>query len=155
MASERKGSVKVLHFQAQDMCCCLDLQYIEKILPLPLLGLVPGGPVPFAGLMNLKNKSIPVFDLALALGLKREENYSLNTLVLLCRDNSLQLGLIVDKVARLGEVDWEQIENHEDFIRSNTPFLGTVALPHGISLILDSDWLFALKMNQDIKALES
>src|ERR1044072_7892515 len=98
-------NLKVLHFLLQDTQLCVNVRYIEKILPLPLLQTVPASPVYLAGLMNLKNKCVPILDLALCLGLARNQLYPLNILVLLCSDGMNKLGLIVDKVLGLSEID--------------------------------------------------
>lgn len=147
------SNLTVLHFLLQDIQVCMDLRYIEKILPLPLLEVVPSCPVYFVGLMNLKNKCLPVLDLAICTGLTRNEEYPLNIPILLCSDGTHQLGLIVDKVLGLGNINEEQIEIHEEFTSNNSPFLGAVTLETGVSLLLNIEWVFALKLTQEIVPL--
>ncbi|MCE0721936.1 chemotaxis protein CheW [Legionella sp. 9fVS26] len=133
----------------------MDLHYIEKILPLPMLEIVPSCPVYLVGLMNLKNKCIPVLDLAICTGLTRNEEYPLNIPILLCSDGTHQIGLIVDKVLELSNIDEKQIEIHEEFTRNNSPFLGAVTLETGVSLLLNINWVFALKLTQEINQLST
>jgi purine-binding chemotaxis protein CheW len=159
----------------------MDLHYIEKILPLPMLEIVPSCPVYFVGLMNLKNKCIPVLDLAMCTGLTRNEEYPLNIPILLCSNRPLsklaeesegrggtssgefgkrsnethQIGLIVDKVLGLSSIDEQQIEIHEEFTSTNSPFLGAVTLETGVSLLLNINWVFALKLTQEINQLST
>lgn len=141
-------SIKVLHFLLQDMRCCLDLHYIEKILPLPLLETVPGSPDYCAGLMNLKNKCIPVFDLTLGVGLTRDQIYPLSIPILLCSKGTQQIGFIVDKVIGLGEIDKRKIEIPDDLNGNDSPFAGAITIESNISLIINSSWLFGLKLSQ-------
>ncbi|STY31591.1 chemotaxis signal transduction protein (cheW domain) [Legionella wadsworthii] len=138
----------VLHFLLKDVQVCMDLHYIERVLPLPSLEIVPSCPVYFVGLMNLKNKCIPVLDLAICTGLHRIEVYPLNTPILLCSNGTDQLGLIVDKVLGLSHVQQNQIEMHEEFSRNKSPFSGALTLDTGISLLLSIDWVFNVKLIQ-------
>lgn len=144
-------NLTVLHFLLQDVQVCMDLAYLEKILPLPLLETVPACPVYFVGLMNLKNKCIPVLDLAICTGLLREEIYPLNIPILLCSNGIHQVGLIVDKVLGLNTVDEKHIEVHEEFTSSKSPFYGAVTLETGVSLLLDINWVFALNLAQPVE----
>ncbi len=133
----------------------MDLRYIEKILPLPMLEIVPSCPVYFAGLMNLKNKCIPVLDLAICTGLTRNEEYPINIPILLCSDKTHQIGFIVDKVLGLSTIDEKQIEIQEELTSNNSPFLGAVTLETGVSLLLNINWVFALKLTQEISQLST
>ena len=134
-------NLTVLHFLLQDIQVCMDLRYIEKILPLPMLEIVPSSPLYFVGLMNLKNKCIPVLDLAIGTGLNRSETYPLNMPILLCSDGTHQMGLLVDKVLGLSPIDEQQIEIHEEFSSRNSPFFGAVTLETGVSLLINIDWV--------------
>lgn len=148
-------NLTVLHFLLQDIKVCMDLHYIEQVLPLPMLEIVPSSPIYFVGLMNLKNKCIPVIDLAICTGLIRNEIYPLNIPILLCSDGVHQVGLIVDKVLGLSDIDKQQIEVHEEFTTNNSPFLGAVTLETGVSLLLDINWVLALKLTQEINLADT
>lgn len=150
MVGKDVSSIKVLHFLLQDIRCCLDLQYVEKIFPLPLLEAIPGSPIYLAGLMNLHGKCIPVVDLRICAGLTRDETYPLSIPILLCSDGTHRLGLIVDRMIGLGEIDKNKIEIHEEFIRSHSPFYGAVTINNGVSLLMDVASLFALKLTEEM-----
>jgi purine-binding chemotaxis protein CheW len=135
----------VLHVALKDIQVCIHLHYIKKVLPLPWLEIVPSSPVHFVGLMNLKNQCIPVVDLAVCLGLPRNETYPLNIPLLLCSDGGQELCLIVDKVLGLDELEEQQINKTKDFGKSNSSFMGTVTLDRGVSLLLNMDWIFNLQ----------
>lgn len=146
MIEEHDGHIKVLHFLLQDVRCCLDLRYVEKILPLPLLECVPGCPTYCVGLMNFKSNCIPVLDLAICIGLTREQIYPLNIPILLCSDGTHQIGLIVDNVLGLGTVLTEKIEIHDELTQGNSPYYGAVTLEKGVSLVMNIPWIFSLKL---------
>lgn len=150
MIAKEGNCIKVLHFLLQDVHCCLDLRYVEKILPLPMLEAIPGSPLYFAGLMNFKNSCVPVFDLALCIGLIREQIYSLSIPILLCSDGVQQVGLIVDKVIGLGDIDEEHIEIHEELTEGHSPFLGAITLATRVSLLMNIPWVFAQKLTQEV-----
>ncbi|KTD54876.1 chemotaxis signal transduction protein (cheW domain) [Legionella sainthelensi] len=143
-------NITVLHFLLQDIRVCIELRYVAKVLPLPLLEAVPSCPVYCAGLMNLKSKCIPVLDLAISIGLPREQIYPLNIPVLLCDNGSHQMGLIVDNILGIDEIDEKRIEVHEEFTQSNSPFFGVITLETGVSLLINIDWVFTLKLTQEI-----
>ncbi|MBI2785958.1 MAG: chemotaxis protein CheW [Legionella longbeachae] len=142
-------NLKVLHFRLKDIQVCMDLHYIEKVLPLPLLEIIPSSPIYFVGLMNFKNKCIPVLDLSICIGLVRDQTYSLNTPILLCSDGAHQIGLIVDNVVGLGVIDEEKIEIHEEMTNKSSPFFGAVTQNTGVVLLINISWVFALKLTEE------
>ncbi len=143
----------VLHFLLQDIQGCIELSHVAKVLPLPLLEIIPSCPVYCVGLMNLKSKCIPVLDLGISMGLLREQIYPLNIPVLLCDNGSQQIGLIVDKVLGISEIDEKKIEIHEEFTNGSSPFLGAVTLEIGVSLLINIDWVFTLKLTQEMNPI--
>ncbi len=129
--------LKILHFILQDVRLCMELQYIERVLPLPLLEAVPGSPIYFAGLMNYQGESVPIIDLALRLGLTRGLPYSLDTPILLCFEHANRVGLIIDKIVGLADIEKRLIQMHDAFVSTHSPFSGAVALETGVSLLVD------------------
>lgn len=155
MVGKELSYIKVLHFLIHDIRCCLDLQYVEKIFPLPLLEPIPGSPIYLAGLMNLHGKCIPVVDLRICAGLTCDEPYALRIPILLCSDGTHRLGLIVDRMIGLGEIDKNKIEIHEEFTRSHSLFYGAVASNNGVSLLMDVASLFALKLTEEMDQISA
>lgn len=143
-------NITVLHFLLQDIQACIELCYVEKVLPLPMLKIVPSCPVYCAGLMNLKSKCIPILDLAISTGLMREQTYPLNIPILLCDNGSHQIGLIVDQILGMSNIDEKKIEIHDEFTNRGSPFFGAVTLETGVSLLIDIDWVFSLKLTQEM-----
>jgi purine-binding chemotaxis protein CheW len=129
--------LKYLSFLLQDVHCCIDLQFIEKVLLLPLLEVVPGSPHYLAGLMNLRGVGVPIIDLALRLGLSRSECYALDTPILLCFDGVHRAGLLVDKIIGLIDIEQGLLQMHEEFEKSHSPFEGVITFEAGISLLIN------------------
>jgi len=130
--------LKLLQFSVQNVHLCIDLQYIERVLPLVLLEKVPNSPIYLAGLMNLRGKSIPVVDLAIRLGLMRDQPYSLHTPILLCSDHQHLVGLIVDQIYGMVDADEKNIQMQEEFGGNLPPYLGAFTFNAGISLLINT-----------------
>jgi purine-binding chemotaxis protein CheW len=141
------AKVKLFHFSVQKVHGCLDYSFIKRILPLCHLEMVPNAPDYLAGLLNLQGKSVPVIDLALWLNLPREEEYSLNTPILLCQAKDFQVGLIIDKIFGFVEIEEENIQLSERFKESH--FSGSFTLADISVLIIDINKLLSFKFVHD------
>jgi len=142
-----KPKMKVLTCTVQDTHVCIDVQYIDKILPLISLEIVPNSPTYVAGLINLEGKIIPVIDLAIRLGVKRTEAYSLDVSILLCTYGSHQAGLIIDDIGNLLEIEEEAIQMADEFHHKHSPFVGSVYLSTHLALLVNMDYIFPININ--------
>ena len=112
--TERRGvnrsavAQEVLHFRISGMQLCVPLDFVHKVLPLMTLQQVPGAPPYLSGLMNLHGDSIPVIDLAVRLGHKSTQKYTLDTPILLCVSGERRAGLIISEIRYV-----RSIENNE------------------------------------------
>lgn len=141
--------IQVLHMTIQNIRVCIDLQYVNKVLPLVLLEPIPGSPSYVAGLMNLAGKSILVIDLLMRLGLNRDKPYSLDTPILLCSDECHQCGIIVDKIIELENVDTSALQMQEAFDKPNSPFIAVVILKFESSLLINIKHVFKINLLQE------
>jgi len=141
--------LKVLHFILRDIQLCVDLQYVEKVFLLPMLEAVPGSPIYFAGLMNYQGESVPMIDLALRIGLTRDLPYSLDTPFLLCSTTAARVGLIVDKIIGLTEIDKGLLQMHDKFVSNHSPFSGAIAQAAGISLLIDVSQILKFSLTDE------
>lgn len=128
---------KLLNTELNGMFVCIDVQYVEKALPLMSLEQVPGGPIYLVGLMNYTGQSIPVIDLSLRLNLPRFQKYTLNNPILLCRHADTKVGIIIDKMPDLLAVNESEIQMNSAFEQQNSFYLGAVNINHKLSLLLD------------------
>lgn len=136
-------AIQVLHFKINATRFCLNLQYVNKILPLAQLEFVPNAPVYLQGLLNLAGTSLPVIDLGLKLGLPRLEAYTIDTPVLCCTNEDEKLCYVVDAILTLQNLNKTKIQMEKKF--KNSPFIGTVVSEDKqLSLLLRNDYLFSL-----------
>jgi purine-binding chemotaxis protein CheW len=135
-----KKQLELMQLSLQNATVCIDLEYIDKVLPIVMLETVPGGPLYLAGLMNLAGESIPVIDLAIRLGMARKKRYSLNMSIILCSHQSHQVGLIVDKIIGLSQVNSDILQMANDF-EANSPYKATVTIDEKIALIINIEYV--------------
>jgi purine-binding chemotaxis protein CheW len=136
------ATLQILHFKIQAVRFCVELHYVNKILPLVELENVPGSPAYVAGLMNIAGQSVPVIDLALRLGLKRCQPYHLDTPVILCADKAEQLAMIVDEIQGLDLVEKDILQMNKEFNKPTSMFKGTLTFKQEVSLLIDMNKVF-------------
>lgn len=129
---------------------CIDLQFVKQSLPLTELQIMPNSPSYFVGLMNLAGKSIPIIDLGARLNLIRQEPYNLSTPVVLCSDNSHQVGFIVDKILGLYDVETKNLQKEVYTSEADSFFLATIKLENELSLLVNMELLLAIDNNSEL-----
>lgn len=129
-------------------CCvnnthvCMDLRFIKKTVPLAQLKIMPNAPYYLVGLLNLAQKSVPIIDLGAWLNLPRENTYSLNTPIVLCSDGFNEVGLLVDSILGLEEIEAEKYSNKPTSIILATPTIGSE-----LSLLINMELLLTTEIN--------
>ena len=126
-----------LHFQWETILLCAELTHIRKVLSLPLLATVPGAPDYLVGLMNLAGSSIPVLDLGLRLGMRRQVEYSVNAPLLWCDNGTDSIAIIVDEVTGILEIERTALQDKPAFAQAIPYILGAIQTPNRLSLIVD------------------
>ena len=136
-----KSKLQILHFQVEEMRLCAYLKYITKVLPLPMLDTLPGSPAFVAGLMNLGGKCVPVIDLRMRLGLRRDEDISINSPLLLCEYGEASAAIIVDDISGIVETDSQELQASPEFAQGISLVLGAIAINDKLALLLDVEAL--------------
>jgi len=142
--SSTKTKLQVLQFLSQNLRICVDIKYVDKVLPLVFLEAVPGGPLYLAGLMNLAGKSVPVIDLAMCFGLERKSPYSLDAPILLCSDNLHQAGIIVEKILGLSDIEENSIQMRSEFNKPESPFIASITSKNKLSLLVNMPFILSV-----------
>lgn len=97
-----KGSF--MTFYIDDTFYGIELLYIVEIISVQPITHVPGLPEYFKGIINLRGKVVPVIDVRLKLG-QEEHPYDDKTCILVVNIHDMHVGLIVDSVAAVVNMD--------------------------------------------------
>lgn len=133
---------KYMVFHLAGLRYAAPLASIREVLALSTLTPVPGMPVYFKGLINLRGKIISTLDLKLRLGIKDEKNAvkARRPTVIVTQVGDEPIGLIVDDVYEVvaffeNQIE-RKIENLEESIRQGV--VGAARMDHKeLTLILD------------------
>jgi purine-binding chemotaxis protein CheW len=135
-----------LHFIVQNVQMCIDLQYLDKILPLAYLNCVPGAPPYLAGLLNVEGTGIPIIDIAILIGIPRQQPYTLSSPLVMCIEGAHRIGLIVDKILDMSVIENSQLQFNEDIDTTDSPFSAVVNIDSALALVINTDYLFKLHL---------
>jgi len=141
-----KRHLQVLHLLICHVRICIALEHINKVLPLASLEPVPGGPEYLVGLLNLAGKSIPIIDLATYLGLPRDDNYTVDTPILICNYDDQKFGMIIDHVKGISTVEDETLQMCDEFKKDNSPFLAVVTIDSELSLLINIPKILSINL---------
>lgn len=160
-----------LIFSLHNLYYGIDALLVQEIFQLPELISVAEAPDDIVGMLNLRGKIVPVMHLDLRLGLPMQEcQLSDSVIVLNC--DGLQIGIIVNTVHEVKDVNWQAIEYDIDYGRVkqiNSRFVAgvakvnfdTIVIVNHHNLLRDTDAVEALiaaenreDFNQQIAALE-
>lgn len=149
--TDRRAAVaqEVLHFRVSGMQLCVPLDYVYKVMPIMSLQPVPGAPPYLVGLMNLHGASVPVMDLAMRLGHKNAQKYTLDTPILLCTSGVRRVGLIISEVCDVGSIENQDRQMANLLKDGDLPFLAVFNTQDGLSLMLDIQRVLDLGMTDD------
>ncbi len=117
---------------------------VKEIIGLMEIHELPHMPAFFKGVINLRDRVIPVMDLRLKFGLE-EVAYSERTCIIIVevsgRRGSTLTGIIVDSVSEVVNVKNEQVEDAPSFGSGvdQSMILGMAKLKEGVTILLDID----------------
>ncbi len=111
MDAEEAGTAQFVTFFLDDECYAFEMASVLEIIRAPETVPVPKTPTALRGLANLRGTVLPIVDLRTALGLGRRDDDEATRVVV--TDCGRPVGLVVDRVARVLEVDTESIESAE------------------------------------------
>lgn len=110
--SRAKGG-KYLTFQLKNETYGIEILKVQEIIEMMTVTRVPRAPEFVRGVINLRGRVIPVVDLRRKFGLPPEE-YTERTCIIVVHiaaaAQTITMGLIVDEVAEVLQIDEEQVE---------------------------------------------
>lgn len=96
----------------------VSILYVQEIKRLTEITRVPYTPDFIKGVMNLRGSVLPVIDLKKRLGLA-ESPYSEDTRIIIVKIDEISIGMIVDSVTEVLEIEPDHIEAPEAVVDSN------------------------------------
>ena len=135
-ASETQG--KYLTFGVGEEEYGLEIDYVKEILQVQPITEVPDIPSYIKGLINLRGKITPVMDVRLRFG-KMPQDYDERTCIIIVMQNDNMIGLIVDAIRDVLDIDDSQIGDPAG-VKSGTPnrYIRSIArTDHGNKLIIN------------------
>lgn len=140
--AHREG--KYLTFSLAEEEYGIGILKIKEIIGMMPVTTVPRTPEYVKGVINLRGKVIPIIDLRLRFGMESIE-YTERTCIIVVeiegQTETVQVGVVVDAVSEVLNVDTKDIEDTPQFGRSlDTEYiLGMAKMEGGVKILLDVD----------------
>lgn len=104
---------KHLTFTLDDELFALDIETVREVQDMTEITRIPHAPEHLRGVVNLRGKAVPVFDLRRKLGMATTES-TINTRIMIMEvpmgETSLHLGALADSVKEVMEIEPESLE---------------------------------------------
>ncbi len=133
---------KMLAFVVDEQIYAIPIECVIEIISVQTITVVPGSPPYVKGIINLRGTIIPVMDVRLRFN-KMERDYDERTCIIVIEIKDTSVGLIVDRVLEVINVEEEQISPAPEFasIDVNKYIKHIAHTNDGVSLILDCETL--------------
>ncbi len=131
----------------------LEILKVREIMGLMEITKVPRTPDFVKGVINLRGKVIPVIDLRLKFGMESIEQTS-ETCIIVVEMDEMQMGVIVDKVSEVLDIDSKEIEDAPSFgTNVDTNFILGMGKTKGrVTILLDISKVLS---NQEVLEISS
>jgi purine-binding chemotaxis protein CheW len=133
----------VVPFSLAGVWYALELEAVERVLPMAAIVPLPRAPEVVLGVLNLHGEVVPVVDIGRRLGLTARAS-ALTARLLVARAGRRRLALPVDEVTGVKEVDAHAVAPAAAVLPGLRHLKGIVALTDGLLLIQDLDALLSL-----------
>jgi purine-binding chemotaxis protein CheW len=147
--SERDHAQSFVVFRLGGEGYALEVMRVQEVLDMQALTEVPGGPRFMLGVINLRGRVVPVYDLRMPFGLPRDSKLTRAPCVLIVESSSgsdfLITGLLVDRVSDVLEFSPDEVQPPPQLgLGKATPFVrGLIRHQDGFLLVLDVDRVFS------------
>lgn len=108
-ATVNRSVVELATFFVGDALCGMDILNVQEINKLIEMTRVPQAPEYVLGILNLRGEIVTIIDLGKKLGLKSTE-MSDKTRNVIVNSNAEHIGLMVEKIGDVFQVEWEKVE---------------------------------------------
>ncbi len=128
---------RFLTFSIADETYGIDIYYVIEIIGMQPITAMPDFPAYIRGVINLRGKIIPVMDIRLRFG-KPDRAYDERTCIIVIDIKGTQVGLIVDQVEEVLDIDQANIEPPPEFSGHSHNCLKAIGKVAGaVKLLLD------------------
>lgn len=100
---------KFLSFFLGDEEYAIEILKVQEIIGLMSITPVPKMPDYIRGVLNLRGKIVPIMDLRMRFNFQAIEDTE-ETCIIVLQDGDYQMGVVVDKVSEVADIDSSQIE---------------------------------------------
>jgi len=147
--SDRDRAQSFVVFRLGGEGYALEVMRVQEVLDMQYLTEVPGGPRYLLGVINLRGRVVPVYDLRNAFGLSQDTTRTRAPCVLIVETalgSDVQItGVLVDRVSDVLEFSPEEVQPPPQLgLGKATPFVrGLIRHQGGFLLVLDVDRVFS------------
>lgn len=156
--AHREG--KYLTFSLAEEEYGIGILKIKEIIGMMPVTTVPRTPEYVKGVINLRGKVIPIIDLRLRFGMESID-YTERTCIIVVeidgQTGTVQVGVVVDAVSEVLNVDTKDIEDTPQFGRSlDTEYiLGMAKMEGGVKILLDVDQVLTGEESEAIRKVNA
>lgn len=122
----------------------INVAKVREIMKIPEYTVLPNLPEAVCGIFNLRNKIVPILDLAK--WLFQKENKAKNLKLIVAEFNNQQFGFIVNDVRRIYRFSWSQVESPDvisDFDETSSSIIGIIKTEEKNILMVDVEKIIA------------
>jgi purine-binding chemotaxis protein CheW len=144
VTTQPQSTILLATFLVRGALCALDASGIQEVMRLSRLTEVRHAPPEVLGILNLRGRIVTILDLGLRLGFEKVEP-SADSRVFIVESRNEFIGLVVDAVGEVVEVDRGSLEPTPANVRSTTSRLyDGVFRTHGrVTALIDIEQLLA------------
>lgn len=141
---------KYLTFNLNKQQFGIDIMSVREIIMMRQVTVLPQSPEHILGIINLRDRVIPIVDLKMKMGYRETERGSKAAIVIVEVENAgkiVPIGIVVDSVSKVTDISANDIEAPPKFrSESNTEFImAMVKNDDNISMLLDIAKLIGIK----------
>ena len=114
------NGVEVLFFNIGDTVYGIEIEYINEIIGIEHITVVPKIPDYIKGIINIRGKMVPVISVRKRFGMEEIPYDDRTCIIVLEFENGIQVGIIVDRVQEVVVVDKDIISKTPDCKNVNT-----------------------------------
>ena len=137
----------------------INVAKVREIIKVPSIISIPTSHASIKGVFNLRNRVIPLIDLAHWLQMEKDDEDLKKNRVIVTQFNGAFFGFLVGNVNRIYRVSWEEVEPPSEnvlFDMNDECITGWIKMPDRIILMLDFEKIVAdINPNLAIKSMES